>query len=310
MFFGLLFSLLTGTVWIFTGIFFHTVAKRGLSIFNICIVTNFCAFLLAPLLLTKTGSFFKGSLPLPGFGYVLFVLGAGFLNMSGSLFLQRAMACGKSGTAWALGQSALIVPFLSLSLIFGETPGLWKSLGIFCVIMGMLLLGRRTPEEKAHPGSPPPEKAENGIPLALAAFCLLGIAQSMTAATGHLSYTDPGNLRPLLTLGGSFTALLSGKILLRDKGFSMSRLSWLLAFLMSFSNLLALSLQFLAIDALAGCGAGALFFPAAVGSCIAGYSLYSVLFLKEKNCRILLCGTGVILSGIFCFILSAAEKSS
>ena len=308
MFFGLLFSLLTGTVWIFTGIFFHTVAKRGLSIFNICIMTNLSALLLAPVLLTKTGDLLEGLLPPPGAGYVFFVLAAGFLNMSGSLFLQRAMACGKSGTAWALGQSALIVPFLSLSLIFGETPGFWKSLGISCVIAGMLLLTRGSGKTGKKSASPETE-GKSGIPLAIAAFFLLGAAQSMTASTGHLSYADPGNLRPLLTLGGSFTALLFGKILLRDSGFSMTRFSWLLAFLMSLANLLALFPPFLAIDALAKADSGVLFFPAAVGSCIAGYTLYSILVLKEKSNKLLLLGIAAILSGIFCFVLPAMGKA-
>ena len=72
------------------------------------------------------------------------------------------------------------------------------------------------------------------------------------------------------------------------------------AVMQSLGIVCAAFLQYPSMDALAKRGAGSLAYPLLVGSCVGGFSLYSIFILKEKctplqKAALLCCLAGIIL---------------
>jgi hypothetical protein len=74
---------------------------------------------------------------LGGEGRFPMMLAAGMINAWGVLTLQRAMRRGHHGVTWAIGQSAMVVPFLVGVLVFGDALG---ALG-FPIAVGACVVG-------------------------------------------------------------------------------------------------------------------------------------------------------------------------
>lgn len=299
---GLLLTFLVGILWTFVGVFYKMMAQWKLSVFNISLVTGPATLLLTLLFYTKTGALLSGALEPPDWLYVVYVIAAGVVNMGGSLILQRSMLYGKSSVTWAVGQSSLVIPFVTITLLFSEPWSPFKVTGALAVLSGMALLSCRNDEKReALP------RARYGLLLALLAFAVLGIAQSMTSSASFFSYKDPGRIRPVLLLAGSFLAVVSGKFLLKDRGFRLERKAWLLIGVILVQGAIATCVQFIAMDYLAACRMNAVFYPFAVGVCIGGYAVCSVVFFKEKMTKFICTGTLFILTGIVLFCIAAVS---
>ncbi len=290
---GVLLALATGLLWSLVGVFYNAIAKWRLSIFDISIVTN--AIAIAVLLggVTDVRQLVAGTIPAPDRWYILFVAAAGGVNMAGSLILQCSMVYGRSGVTWAIGQSALVVPFVALTVLYSEAWTVSGIAGTLAVLSGMALLSM-----KPAPRTPRTPNPGKDVRYALLAFALLGCAQTMTAATGHFAYRDPGALRAVLMCAGGFPALLAGKLGSDGRGFVLNRRAWLLIVLIALENVAALYLSFRAIDLLAAAGKSAAFFPLAVGMCIAGYEVAAAVIFRERAGLYVVSGTAAILAGI------------
>jgi len=297
---GLVLAFVVGILWSFVGVFYKLIAKYDLSVFNISLAGSVFSFFITLIFITKTGAFCTGEIALPGWKYILFVLAATGINMAGSLVLQRSMVHGKSGVTWAIGQSALIIPFLSITLIFGEPWSAIKVGGTLAVILGMIVLSMR-------PGGKDEQlpRPLYGIVLALIAFFVLGIAQSMTSATSFFDYEDKGDLRPLLAVIGSAFVTVCGKYIMKDYGFRLNKKALIIIVLQAVQGVIATWLSYVAMDKLKSVGMNGVFYPIAVGTCIAGYSIYSVVFFKEKSNVFLVTGTAAILTGIAIYCVAA-----
>ena len=293
---GILLTLLIGVLWSFVGVYYKFIARWNLSVFNISLVANVFSIVVLAALQLRGLAGKPVALEPPPLLYALFIIVAGALNSGGSLMLQRSMLYGRSGITWAIGQSAMIVPFVALALFFGERWIPVKVAGTVLVLAGMGILGAgRNDGEAPRPGY--------GLLLALEAFLVLGVAQSMTASTSYLSYRDELELRPVLLAIGGLIGALAGKVLLRDRGFRMERRALAVVILMSLQGLLVLLVQFKALDLLGAHGLGGIFFPVAIGTCIAGYSVWSIVLFKEKATLPVIAGTAVILVGILMYCL-------
>ncbi len=294
---GFLLTCGVGLLWSGVGVFFKLMANWKLNPYNVNIITGLIGIALNLLFVTETGKFIAGEMEPPTPGYALFVLFAGFVNSGGSYILQRSMLYGKSSVMWAIGQCALIVPFFSITIIYDEPWDMFKLAGTGAIVAGMIAITARN-EQQSQADAPKPRY---GLQLALTAFAVIGAAQSMTSATSFMTYNDPGSCRPLIAGIGGLFAAVAGKICLKDKGFYLPGKLFLVILLLSIHSVMVQVMQFLALDRLQACGMNGIFFPVAIGLCIAGYSFFAVLFFKEKVSRLFISGTAMILLGIACY---------
>ncbi|MBP5182846.1 MAG: hypothetical protein J6331_07465 [Lentisphaeria bacterium] len=299
---GFLLTFITGFLWSVVGVYYKAMAKWKLNVYDLMFVMGALSTLLTLLVFTKAGPLLSGALEAPTLGYVLFLFAASLANVTGSFILQRSMVYGKSGVTWAIGQSAFILPFLFITLFFSEPWSILKGAGSLSVLAGILLFAAK-PSSANEQDAPRPKY---GIQLALLAFLVLGTAQSMTSMSSFFSYSDPAMLRPAIACFSTFLAAGAGKLLTGGKGFSLNGKALLIILLHAVQTVIATALQFIALDKLKVCGMNGIFFPVAIGCCIALYSVWSVLFFKEKATRTFLFGILLILGGIFCYFLADA----
>ncbi len=299
MIIGLTLTLIIGFFWSLIGVYYKAIAKWKLSFFDISLVNGSFSMLILLCFVSKPLALASGEIPPPSWSFVLFLLIGSGINTLGSLFLQRSMVWGKSSVTWAIGQSALIIPFLAITLIFSEPWSIPKIFGTASVIGGMIVLSMRPGGQDEAP------RPQYGVLLALIAFTVLGIGQSMLSAQSYWGYDDAGDIRGPIQLAGSFLVVLTAKFVMRDFGFSFNKKALLIIGLMILQGVLTTFLQFRAMDHLKACGMNGVFFPVAVGTCIAGYSIWSMLFFKEKLNIPIVAGTLTILAGILVYCLAA-----
>ena len=288
---GILLTLFIGFLWSLVGIAYKFIAKENLSVFDIALVN---ASLTIVVLLSILGwNIRTDGASMPDSGFCWLVIAGGCINAAGGYVLQWSMKYCRSSVAWAIGQSALIIPFLSITLIFNEAWLALKVIGTVVIIGGMLILSF-SPSKKTQEMPRP----AHGIVLALIAFLVLGIGQAMLSAASYMPFEDSAGFRPVLAAIGGFAAIIGGKIAMKDKGFRITKKAlYVIAFYLV-QGVVAQIIQYRAMDILAGVGMNACFFPIAIGTCIALYSVWSVTVFKESTNRYVIGGTAAIVGGI------------
>lgn len=297
---GILLTLLIGFCWSLVGIYYKLVGKWNLNIFDQGLIGLVFSIPMTLIFFVKTPALISGEIPLPGPSYWLYIIAAALLNSAGGVLLQKSMYYGKSCIAWAIAQSALIVPFIGITLVFNEPWNLIKVGGTVAVVLGMAALSLK-------PSSPDEQipRPMLGLLLAIVAFFVIGAAQWMTSSSSFLEYDDKGNLRAFLTLVGGIFVSVGGKLATRDFKLKITTRGVLLVAWLASQTACVYFLQFIAMDNLAKEGMNGIFYPLAGGTCIAGYSVYSFTFFKEKINRYVIIGTSLIIGGIFtyCFAI-------
>ena len=288
----MLFAVAVGILWSFTGIFYQKINSCKLDIYRVWISCALISILFAVLSgITDLPGLCSGRIPLPPAGYIIFFLCAGTLNLSGSLTMFHALRRGNPGTAWAIGQSALIVPLIALAIWYKEPLPTHNLIGITLIIAGIAAMAG----DKKN-GENPTQRA--GIYLAILAFCITGSAGTMVASSGYFTYNDCGNLRTVLTLSGYALSALIWKVAARDFNFKLSKAALKIIALMSLSTCAGLFLQFKALDHLAARQSGGIFFPLAIGVCIAGFTLYTIVIKHERYSKCATAGLAAVICGI------------
>ena len=294
---GILLTLFIGFLWSLVGGAYKFVAKENLSVFDIALVSGFLSFLVLVALLGWNFHSADAAV-VPDAGFCWLVIGGGCINAAGGYVLQWSMKYCRSSVAWAIGQSALIIPFLSITLIFSEPWYALKVIGTAVIVGGMLVLScspSKKTEEMPRPAY--------GIMLALVAFLVLGIGQAMLSSASYLSFEDAVGFRPVLSSVGGFFAIIGGKIAMKEKSFRITKKALYVIVFYLVQGVITQTTQFFAMDSLAEVGMNACFFPIAIGTCIALYSVWSVVVFKESTNRYVIGGTAAIVCGIaaYCF---------
>ncbi len=296
---GIFFTLLVGLLSALVGVLYKIAAKKELNIFNITLAASiFSLFILGG---SSAGNLRTAESVDCSLFQILFVILAGGIGTAGALILQRSMIYGNSGISWAIGQSALIVPFLSITLIFGESWHPAKICGTVFILAGMAVLS--VPDSSGQTESTPLKNPKYGLFLALLSFAVLGLAQSMMSATSYLFPPDHAGLRPLLMTAGAIPATFCGKILLHDKDYRLNKGALLVLVLLCFQVIASNTLQFKALDLLKNIGMNGIFYPVAIGTGIGAYTLCSVLAFREKANAFTIIGIAGILAGILAYCL-------
>ncbi len=288
MLFGILLSLLTGVSFIAVGAVYSYAGNR-IRMTDAMLVYN---WILVLVLLP-----FCRTLAEAPWGLTALMVFTGAINIAAMLLLQKAMAAGNSGIAWAIGQSALVGPLVCGMIFFGERPSLWRIAGAAVIVTGMLLIGfSRQESGKPHGG-------RNWLKLAFGAFLILAAAQSLVMASSCWEYRMSGLTRTFCMSAGGAAALLALK-LVRPGRIVFDRVMIVTDVLLAGTGLAALLLTFAALDQLAKVSLAGIGYPIMLGSCIAGFALYSALALKEKISRIGWSAVAAIVCGILLLSLS------
>ncbi len=293
--------LATGLGWTITGSMLSYMARKGISVVTLLVPQILLSVVLASIFLPDykalTTGHVVGLLPL-----AILLIGAGILNAAGILVLQAAMRAGHHGTAWSIGQSALVVPFLTGISCFHEPLPLGRILGVAAIITSLVAFGMAQEKQIGSSPAVTSSKSRRGFLLALAALFIFGIAQTIMSLPSHLpGLTDTARLRvPLLYLGHSVVYL--GWWWRKPEKLQLH--VTVIAALCSIVAITSTLLLFLGIDRLAKVEMASVGFPVAVGCSIICFAIYSALIMREQFSRWHAIGLTAALSGIICIVLS------
>ncbi len=291
----------TGLGWTITGSMLSYMARKGINVVTLLVPQILFSFILASILLPDYKALATGHviglLPL-----AVLLIGAGILNAIGILVLQAAMRAGHHGTAWSIGQSALVLPFLAAILCFNEPVSTGRLLGVVGIVGSLIAFGMAQEKQSSSFPTVTSSKSRRGFLLALAALFIFGIAQTIMSLPSHLpGLADTARLRvPLLYLGHCVVYL--GWWWRKPE--KLQRHVMVIAALCSVVAITSTLLLFLGIDRLARVEMASVGFPVAVGCSIICFAIYSAMIMREQFSRWHAAGLTAALGGIICIILS------
>ena len=290
---GFLLVAAAGFCWIGIGVAVSCCSARGWN-YNIVQGLNSLGSVLISLALLAFGALRTGSSDFSLFGFALCALG-GFANFYNYVLTGKAMARGPNGLVWGIMQSGLVGAFLMGVIFFGEKPTLFQLAGLLLILGGVLAMGIAKNNGSAARG-------KRWVPLALGALLLAMTTQCCNTLPSYFPEMGKnGILSRMLGSGlgsllGFAITTLPGMIRKRDFG---GRGEWIIAGILILMGLAASFFFFFrGLDRLAEIGCAGLGYPLAIGVCVIGFSLYSLLILKEKFARASLAGLGAACLGI------------
>ena len=220
---------------------------------------------------------------------------AGIANFYTYVFTLKAMQMGPNGLVWGIMQSGMIGSFLMGVLCFGEKAAPLRLLGLALILGGILSMGLSKDRKSASGG-------KNWILPSLAAFLLVMVTHCCNTLPSYFPETA-GSSPVFRTMGFYFGGVIGFMLstlpgMIRKHNFG-GRNEWIVAGIMMLLNTSAsVFLFYRGLDRLAKSGCGGLGYPIAIGVCIIGFSLYSLLILKEKFARLSLAGLTAVCFGI------------
>ncbi len=223
----------------------------------------------------------------------LFLSGVG--NFCAFELMNRAMRIGPNGVVWALAQSALVFPFLFGVVFYNVALTPARIFGVVFIIASIIFFGMAKKSGSAETG-----RSKKWLWLALGSFAAGGITQT---AANFPSYIEGGlavssvartTYLQMGALAGFALVWLINREKLERKGTLLPIIGLTVFYLAIFFGLL-----FRGLNMLAEAGAGSIGYPVMIGSCVIGFFLYSIIFLKEKitpagAIGFILCLAGVI----------------
>lgn len=290
---GFLLVITAGLLWIGIGVSVSLCAKRGWN-YNVVQGINYLVASLACLVLMGANNtdFFTGA---NNWTVFLFCCLAGFANYGIYILTAKAMQCGPNGLVWGIMQSGMIGTFLMGLVFFHEKAALLQLTGLVLILGGILAMGFGKNNDTKGNG-------RRWILFSLGAMALSMTTQCFNILPSYFS--DTSGVSSLFrtcgfyfggVLGFVLTALPS---LVRRREYGR-RGEWITAGVLICLNTAANVLFFYrGLDILTKNGCGGLGYPLAIGACVAGFSLYSLLILKEKFARLSLAGLAAVCFGI------------
>ena len=289
---GFLLVIIAGVCWIGVGVSVSKCSERGWNYDIIQGLSYLGATLLCALIFAGSAPRSGGG-PVFGWGFWLSFL-AGITNFYTYVFTSKAMRLGPNGLVWGIMQAGMIGSFLMGMIFFGEKAAPLRIIGLVLILGGIMIMG-------VSKDSKTQKKGKNWLLPALAAFLLVMLTHSCNALPSYLPASETDSI--VRTMGlyfGGFTGFalttLPGMIRRRDFG---GKGEWINAVILMVLNTSAsLFFFFRGLNLLAENGCGGLGYPIATGVCVVGFSLYSLLFLKEKIARLSLAGLTAVCLGI------------
>ena len=290
---GILIAVSAGAFWTLSGIANSLCARYKLSIVTYLFSNVLCSFLLSVFLCVRYHALTLDSVV----SLAPILIPSGILNTSGALLLQYAMKSGHHGIVFLLSQSAMIIPFLFGILLFREQPTLLQFAGGALIFAGMVCC--------AAPKIRFGKKAENNssrkwLYYAIFAFLGFGLAQTLMTLPSWYGLKDAANIRTSCLYFGSTLIMSVYAGVISPGHFDFSKRLILCGIIVSVLNLISMMLMFHALDHLRAYRLSSIGFPLAIASSLVGFTLYSILILREKCYVLTLAGLlQIIAGGIF-----------
>ena len=294
---GILLALVTGLFWNVSGIVNSICAKKDYDLYSY-LLTNvvFTAVFTGILSGGFTGVFRRDLLLFAGVAML-----SGVINTSGALFLQKALQKGHHGIVFLISQASPAIPFIAGMTLLGDKPSVLKVGGVVLIFAGMALaalpgLRKRIPNTEG--------KKLEWLPPALLSFGCFGIAHTMLALPSLMVLPEgTAKYRTFLFYCGSSVLMTTAAALRRRTGkFAVNRVLLLIGVIAAVLNVCSMSLFFKALDHLASVHAVGLGSPLAISASLAGFTLYSWFYLREKR-------EPAALAGLLCICAGAIAAS-
>ena len=225
----------------------------------------------------------------------------GALNCIMLILMALSMQKGPNGIIWAIIQSAMIFPFMTGMIFFGVEPKAVRIAGLLLILLSLALSGF---------GKENSSKKGKWKLMAFAAFLITGVVQNLANLPSYFESAQKITpvYRALFLASGVLTTAVIRVIWQRNWNSFRENLKskwlWIFTFALQFFGLIfAILFQYPGMDALARCGLGSVSYPLLVGSCLVGFSLYSMFILKEKNSLLQFASLGCCLAGIIMICL-------
>ncbi|MBO4304808.1 MAG: hypothetical protein J6A21_09515 [Lentisphaeria bacterium] len=301
MWFAIPALIVVGFSWSLTGVVMSDAPRKNcntafLMLLNalVSIAASLCVWVFAQ----KAPLSLRGVL-LPGGSCFL----ASFINYFGLQIMSYSMQKGPNGVIWSFIQSALIFPFLTGVIFFGNELTFRRGTGLVMVLIALACLGL---------GKENKEKEKGWLLPAFLSFFLSGLVLTFN---GLPSYFEEGKLlhsagRTFFSGCGAFCAGFFWCLVRFRKEFFPLGLSevkkgtsWKYIFMLNcFGLICSYLLLYPGLDSMADAGAGCVSYPLIVGSCIVGFNLYSLFVLKEKWTFLQCLGNVLCITGEFLIV--------
>lgn len=295
---GFLMVITAGLFWIGIGIAVSKCSAHGWN-YNIVQGITYSGAVLICAAVIAGKSLDSGQFAISGFGFAMSCLG-GIANFYNYVLTAKAMKNGPNGLVWGIMQSGLIGAFLMGVIFFGERPASVQLIGLLLILCGVLVMGL-TKNGKS------PVQGKSWVLLSAGALLLCMVTQCFTTLPSFF-HAPPETSAISRTFGmysggviGFAFHSLPDMIRMRDFG---GRGEWITGgILMVLSTSASLFFFYQGLDMLVKNGCAGLGYPIAIGVCVVGFSLYSLLILKEKFSRLSLAGLAAVCIGIILIAL-------
>ena len=290
---GFLLIIIAGLCWVGVGITVSTCSARSWD-YDIVQGLNYLGATLICALILIVSAVSGTSCETPGWG-VLASCAAGIANFYAFAFSSKAMQRGPNGLVWGIMQAGMIGSFLMGVICFGEKAAPLRLLGLALILGGVLAIGLCKGGKAVGSG-------KNWLFYSLCAFLLVMVTHCCNSLPSYFPETA-GSGVVLRTMGLYFGGVIGFAMttlpgMIRKRNFG-GRGEWITAGILMVLNASASVFFFYrGLDLLAKAGCGGLSYPIGTGVCIIGFSLYSMLILKEKIARPSLAGLISVCIGI------------
>ena len=211
----------------------------------------------------------------------------GMLSFPLIVAMAKGMERGPNSLVWAILQSGMVIPFIYGICFHGVKAGTVRLFGMEHLLLALPLMSinRKKEEKKA--------RGKSWVFFALVAFLLCGIQQTLN---NEPSYSDeicsgvPAIHRCLFIYVSNLVVAIvmlfcpNQAAVRKDiRTHLRNRYLWIYAIgLQTLTMVTGLFLSFNAMDRMAKLGMGAVSYPVMVISCILGFTLYSIIWLRER----------------------------
>ncbi len=288
MFVGVLILVAVGLIWTLTGVVMGGAKKHGIDSSLMQLMSSTLTFVVCGLLiLLNVFPQMEVSQKTGLYAFVMFF----FVGVTGYLLnetMARAMERGPNGLVWGILQSGTVIPFI-IGVLFHGVPTPWLRICGMAVILIALLLMSNDRHDNTQKSA-----GKSWLFLSFMAFLICGLQQTINNEPSYSEEIRHGIhavYRCFFISIGSLLSAFYGQ--LRRGGFNPLQenmknnfrlpVFWLFSFGEKAIGIFGtLYLTFNGMDRMAKLGYGAISYPVMVVSCIAGFSLYSILVLREK----------------------------